>query len=75
MHSAPLLSGRDFINVRLNQKETVEELRILWKKLWQERLDDKLRAEGVATSLNGINGTFTTLAGMARKYNSSAITN
>jgi len=33
----------------LTQKEIVEELRILWKKLWQERFDDKLRAEGVAT--------------------------
>jgi hypothetical protein len=33
----------------LNQKEMVEELKIIWKKLWQERFDDKLRAEGVAT--------------------------
>ncbi len=28
----------------------VEELRVQWKKLWQERLDDKVRAEGVATA-------------------------
>jgi len=28
----------------------VEELRIQWKKLWQERVDDKVRAEGVATA-------------------------
>ena len=33
----------------LTQKEMVEELKIIWKKLWQERFDDKLRAEGVAT--------------------------
>jgi hypothetical protein len=28
----------------------VEQLKIYWKKLWQERLDDKVRAEGVATA-------------------------
>jgi hypothetical protein len=32
----------------LKQKEIVEELEVQWKKLWQERLDDKVRAEGVA---------------------------
>ena len=32
----------------LTLKEMVEELKIQWKKLWQERLDDKLRAEGIA---------------------------
>ncbi len=31
-----------------NQKEMVEELKGEWKKLWRERLDDKVRAEGVA---------------------------
>jgi hypothetical protein len=35
--------------VSLTQKEMAEELKIQWKKLWQERLDDKVRAEGVAT--------------------------
>ncbi len=30
-------------------KEVVEELRFQWKKLWQERVEDKIRAEGVAT--------------------------
>jgi hypothetical protein len=34
----------------LNQKEMVEELKTHWKHLWQERLDDKVRAEGVATN-------------------------
>jgi len=32
----------------LTQKEVVEELKTLWKKLWQERVDDKVRAEGIA---------------------------
>jgi hypothetical protein len=34
----------------LSQKEMVEEIRIQWKKLWRERVDDKVRAEGVATA-------------------------
>ena len=32
----------------LSQKEMIEALKIQWKKLWQERVDDKLRAEGIA---------------------------
>jgi len=47
--SLPLLSGRDLIKVSLSQKELVEELKVYWKKLWQERVDDKVRAEGIAT--------------------------
>ena len=34
----------------LSNKEKVEELRLRWKKLWKERFDDKVRAEGVATT-------------------------
>ena len=34
----------------LPQKELVEELKMHWKKLWQERVDDKIRAEGVAAA-------------------------
>ena len=34
----------------LSQKEMVETLRIQWKKLWAERVDDKVRAEGVSTA-------------------------
>jgi hypothetical protein len=49
-HSHPLLSGRDIIKMSLTQKEMVEELKIQWKKLWQERVDDKVRAEGIATA-------------------------
>jgi hypothetical protein len=36
--------------VTLTNKEMVEELRVQWKRLWQERIDDKVRAEGVATA-------------------------
>ena len=32
----------------VDQKEIIEALRIEWKKLWHERLDDRLRAEGIA---------------------------
>jgi hypothetical protein len=34
----------------LNQKNLVDELRSEWKKLWSERLDDKVKAEGIASS-------------------------
>ncbi|MCW4045324.1 MAG: hypothetical protein NWE94_07405 [Candidatus Bathyarchaeota archaeon] len=34
----------------LPQKELVEELKTCWKKLWRERFDDKVRAEGVAAA-------------------------
>jgi hypothetical protein len=33
----------------LTQKELVEEIKIQWKKLWNERVDDKVRAEGIST--------------------------
>ncbi len=32
----------------LKQKELVEELKVEWKRLWRERIDDKVRAEGIA---------------------------
>ncbi|MCW4019194.1 MAG: hypothetical protein NWF00_11050 [Candidatus Bathyarchaeota archaeon] len=31
-------------------KETVEELKTAWKKLWKERFDDRERAEGIAVA-------------------------
>jgi hypothetical protein len=34
----------------INQKERVTELKTQWKKLWRERLDDKVRAEGIAVN-------------------------
>jgi hypothetical protein len=30
------------------QAERVEELRAEWKRLWKERLDDRVKAEGIA---------------------------
>ncbi len=33
----------------LPQKELVEEIRVQWRHLWQERVDDKVRAEGIAS--------------------------
>jgi len=32
----------------MDQKALVDELKTTWKKLWQERVDDKVRAEGIA---------------------------
>lgn len=29
-------------------RELVNELKIEWKRLWRERIDDKIRAEGIA---------------------------
>lgn len=29
-------------------KEFVDELRVQWKLLWRDRIDDKIRAEGIA---------------------------
>jgi hypothetical protein len=40
----------------LKQKELVDELKVEWKKLWQERVDDKVRAEGIA--INDYNSLF-----------------
>jgi hypothetical protein len=34
----------------VNQKELVEELKGEWKKLWREKHNDKVRAEGVAVN-------------------------
>jgi hypothetical protein len=46
--SYPLLSRRDFIPMVSTQKEIVDELKVEWKKLWNERVEDKVRAEGIA---------------------------
>lgn len=32
----------------LTHKEAIEELKTQWKRLWWERIDDKVRAEGIA---------------------------
>lgn len=49
-NSYPLPSRRDYRAMSLPNKEMVEEIKTQWKKLWQERIDDKVRAEGVATN-------------------------
>jgi hypothetical protein len=36
------------MQMTLEQKTLVEELKVQWKKLWQERFDDKVNAEGIA---------------------------
>ncbi len=45
----PLLSGRETTAKAPDQKEMVDQLKIEWKRLWIERMDDKVRAEGIAT--------------------------
>jgi hypothetical protein len=34
----------------MDQKTLVNALKVEWKKLWEERVDDKIRAEGIAKS-------------------------
>jgi hypothetical protein len=46
--SHPLPSGRDLVVVLPVHEEIVKELREQWKTLWRERIDDKVRAEGIA---------------------------
>lgn len=46
--SRPLSSGRDCIVETSGLKEFVDELRGQWKLLWRDRIDDKVRAEGIA---------------------------
>jgi hypothetical protein len=36
------------INLTSEEKKFVDELKSEWKKLWNDRLDDKIRAEGIA---------------------------
>ena len=46
--SYPLLVGRDW---SMDNAEWIESRRMLkeeWKRLWRERIDDKVRAEGIA---------------------------
>lgn len=34
--------------IRSINEDLIKELKIQWKTLWQERIDDKVRAEGIA---------------------------
>lgn len=38
------------ISVTVAQKEFVDSLKIQWKKLWAERFDDRVKAEGIAVT-------------------------
>lgn len=46
--SCPLPSGGDCIAGAVDWKGFVEELKQQWRLLWRERIDDKVRAEGIA---------------------------
>ena len=48
--SCPLLSGRDLRMDGREWREFVDRLRDSWRLLWQDRIDDKLRAEGIASA-------------------------
>lgn len=48
--SHPLPSRRDHITEAVANKELVEELKNQWRSLWRERIDDKVRAEGIAST-------------------------
>ena len=53
--SHPLLSGRDQAVETSNQRQLITKMKIEWKSLWKERINDKTRAEGIA------NKNYTTL--------------
>lgn len=46
----PLPSGRDYTDNIIVWKEFVKELKGHWKHLWRTRIDDKVRAEGIASN-------------------------
>jgi len=49
--SCPLPSGRDCLDCFVDVKcwrDFVRDLKQLWGRMWRERIDDKLRAEGIA---------------------------
>jgi hypothetical protein len=49
--SRPLPSGRDCVVETSGLKEFVDELRGEWKLLWRDRIDDRVRAEGIANQV------------------------
>jgi len=48
MFSCLLQLWRDCLTEVFDEKNVVEELKAEWKRLWQERFDDRVRAEGIA---------------------------
>lgn len=53
-NSCLLPSGGDCIDDVPDWKSFVEELRLQWASLWRERIDDKVRAEGIAAKDFGL---------------------
>ena len=47
--SDPLPSGRDYVDPFFEWRSLVKELKAEWKMLWRTRIDDRVRAEGVAS--------------------------
>ncbi|MEM2569775.1 MAG: hypothetical protein QXR84_08510 [Candidatus Bathyarchaeia archaeon] len=47
--SDPLPSGRDYVDPFFEWRNLVKELKAEWKMLWRTRIDDRVRAEGVAS--------------------------
>jgi len=33
---------------KINRKQLVDELKVQWRTLWRDRIDDKVKAEGIA---------------------------
>ncbi len=47
--SRPLPSGRDHtVNSMKEWRKFVKELKEKWRELWRDRIDDRVRAEGIA---------------------------
>ncbi|MEM1542480.1 MAG: hypothetical protein QXV82_07615 [Ignisphaera sp.] len=47
--SNPLPSGRDYVDNFIEWRNFVRDLKAEWKSLWRTRIDDKIRAEGIAS--------------------------
>lgn len=46
--SNPLLSRGECLVEHVASKDLIDEVKRQWRSLWRERVDDKLRAEGIA---------------------------
>lgn len=47
--SRPLLSWRVLLTTSL-EKQKIENVKVEWKKLWNDRVNDRVRAEGIAAT-------------------------
>lgn len=48
MDTRPLPKGRESLLENMDLKNFVEELRKEWKSMWRSRIEDEVRAEGIA---------------------------